>query len=149
MGRCGLVRDLVAVQLAGTLNPLCPAILHGKAVRGFVVFRAQPARPSFLPLSDSITNGINKLTHPVRCVYFSSQRNEHRWRGPEFFWKHDINIKTPTVTQSHALAPVSPTLFFSCWFAFDVQGRADTTSRGGRHVSPGSWLRVARLSFAL
>lgn len=87
-------------------SPVCPDI-----VRGFVVFRAKP-RPSFLPLSDSITNGNNKLTHPVRCLYFSSQRNEHRWRGPEFFWKHDINIKTPTVTQSRALAPVSPTLFF-------------------------------------
>lgn len=134
-------------------NPLRPGILLAKvlgAVRALVELRS---RPGFIPLSDSFMNDINKWTHPVSCLYFRSQRNEH-----ESFWKH-------TVTQTH----VSPSdVILLCCFIFGVQACAWWWWWGGGssfsylngsgptvkhikfdHLSPGSSPGVAWLSVAL
>lgn len=89
-------------------NPLRPGILLAKALGAMKAFVELRFQPRVIPLSDSFMNGINKLTQPVSCLYFSSQRNEH-----EFFWKHDIGIKMPTVTETPALVSLPPRLF-SC-----------------------------------
>lgn len=115
-------------------------------------------RPSAIPLSDGLMNGINKWTHPLSCLYFRSQRNEH-----EFFWKHDIGIKMPTVTQTRALVSLPPTIF-SCAGSYLVcrrvcgWGASFSHFTGGGptvkhikcdHLSPGSSPGVAWLSVAL
>lgn len=38
---------------------------------------SQPALLCLIPLSDSFMNGINKLSRPVSCLHFSTQRNKH------------------------------------------------------------------------
>lgn len=171
-GSCGLVGDLLILFLPGqscsrltwTLlqNPPGPGILLAKAlgaVRAFVELRS---RPGVIPLSDGFADGINKLTHPVRRLHFSSQR-----RGTSSSGNTTSTLKCPRghkpVPSCLSLLRCSPVLVHIwCTGVCGGGGRGGGASfsyfSGGGptvkhikfdHLSPGSSPRVAWLSIAL